>query len=205
MAGVGELYNGQAYIAALVGIHSALFSVEREQSHYKGPNMSNLAINMFNHAYGVGVSSKSKLFLEQRAEFMRQLVADLEAVVRKAARESSIPVVRLNGTSDIDWTIIKTDNGQNVFERFPSNYDLTFSKSETNETEALEALALGFNVAAVFAGKELPITYMDRLVVDGDAHDLRFLDVKGGAWVGLKAKGDAKRDKSGFVIQLKGA
>lgn len=165
---------------------------------------------------------KSKLFLEQRAEFMRQLVADLQAVERKAAREAAKPIVRLNGTSDVDWTIVRTDNGQNVFERFPNiqfydytkvlrrlkpdlptNYDITFSRSESNHYEALEALKRGFNVAAVFAGKELPIAFENRLVIDGDAHDLRFLDRKDGVWIGLKAKGDAKRDASGFVISTK--
>lgn len=165
---------------------------------------------------------KSKLFLQQRAEFMRQLVKDLEAVQRKAVRENAKPVVRLNGTSDIDWTLQRTDNGQNVFERFPGiqfydytkvlrrlvpnlppNYHLTFSRAETNHTGALEALRRGFNVAAVFAAKvDLPLEYEGRLVLDGDSHDLRFLDAKGGNWIGLKAKGDAKKDTSGFVLKL---
>ena len=36
-------------------------------------------------------------------------------------------------------------------------------------------------------------------VIDGDKDDLRFLDPKG-VVVGLKVKGKAKQDKSGFVI-----
>lgn len=165
---------------------------------------------------------KSKLFIEQRQEFMSQLVSDLQAVLRKALRESARPVVRLNGTSDVDWTAIKLPNGQNVFEAFPtiqfydytkvlkrlkpalpSNYHLTFSRAETNHVEAFEALRRGFNVAAVFAAKvDLPLEYEGRLVLDGDSHDLRFLDAKGGNWIGLKAKGDAKKDTSGFVLKL---
>lgn len=39
-----------------------------------------------------------------------------------------------------------------------------------------------------------------RLFVDGDRHDLRFLDPKGSI-VCLKAKGQAKNDTSGFVIR----
>jgi hypothetical protein len=35
--------------------------------------------------------------------------------------------------------------------------------------------------------------------VDGDKDDLRFLDPQG-VIVGLKAKGDAKHDDTGFVI-----
>jgi hypothetical protein len=37
--------------------------------------------------------------------------------------------------------------------------------------------------------------------VNGDLHDLRFLDPKGGNIVVLKAKGKARKDLSGFVIR----
>lgn len=171
--------------------------------------------------------NKTKRFFDDRTQFVADLVKDLEAVVRKAWRESKMPVVRLNGTSDVDWTTILTDDGQHVFNRFPMiqfydytkvtrrlikqlqvplpNYDLTFSKSESNQLEAEQALNLGFNVAAVFNVKDatgLPPTYMGRPVIDGDSHDLRFLDSKGRKVVGLKAKGDAKKDTSGFVVQV---
>lgn len=177
---------------------------------------------------------KTKLFHDKRKQFMQLLVADLEAVVRKAARDGMQAVVRLNGTSDIDWTIVKTDAGMSVFEQFPSiqfydytkvlrrlkqhklvrpaNYHLTFSKSETNDADVVQAIALGYNVATVFAVKDasgLPATYLNRPVIDGDSHDLRFLDaspVDGlGAFVGLKAKGPARRDNTGFVVLLNAA
>ena len=38
-------------------------------------------------------------------------------------------------------------------------------------------------------------------VVDGDKNDLRFLDPKG-VVVGLRAKGPARQDQSGFVIHV---
>jgi hypothetical protein len=59
-------------------------------------------------------------------------------------------------------------------------------------------LAKGGNVAAVFY-KQLPEHYSGYDVVDGDLSDLRFLDSKN-TIVGLKAKGKAKHDDSGFVI-----
>lgn len=174
---------------------------------------------------------KTQWFWNDRTDFLATLVKDLQAVVRKASRDGMRPVVRLNGTSDLDWTLFKTDNGQNVFERFPMiqfydytkvirrlqnqklnplpNYHLTFSKSESNDADSLKAIQLGFNVAAVFSIKDasqLPDSFQGRPVIDGDSHDLRFLDASPsdgqGAFVGLKAKGDAKKDKSGFVIQL---
>lgn len=82
----------------------------------------------------------------------------------------------------------------------PRNYHLTFSRSESNERIALEMLARGHNVAVVFAG-ELPAEWHGFPVIDGDAHDLRFLDPRN-CVIGLSPKGrKAKRDSSGFVVR----
>jgi hypothetical protein len=135
---------------------------------------------------------KTKRFHDDRQGFVADLVSDLEAVVRKAQRENMRPVVRLNGTSDVDWTAIKTDDGRNVFERFSMiqfydytkvltrlkkqrlnpipNYDLTFSKSESNDSDVSQAIDLGFNVATVFAVADasgLPLTFNGRPAFSG--------------------------------------
>lgn len=159
---------------------------------------------------------KSQLFLEQRNLFMNLLVKDIEAACRKAKRENKTPVIRLNGTSDINWASVRID-GKNLFELFPDvqfydytkvltrlktrypNYDLTFSKSESNDSEVAEALRLGYNVAIVF--DQIPLTYLGYETINGDDYDLRFLDSKGSKIVALKAKGDAKKDESGFVVK----
>lgn len=172
--------------------------------------------------------NKTKRFLNERESFMSDLCKDLDAVSRKAIKLGATPVVRLNGTSDIDWTSVKTSKGLNVFEQYPNiqfydytkvlrrlekqtlnplaNYSLTFSRSEDNHESCLKAIHLGFNVAAVFSSSELPSEFDSRPVIDGDSHDLRFLDSKPsdglGCFVGLKAKGDAKKDTSGFVIKI---
>ena len=57
---------------------------------------------------------------------------------------------------------------------------------------------MGGNIAAVFSA-ELPDTYGGIHVINGDESDLRYFD-PAGVIVGLKAKGDAKKDNSGFVI-----
>lgn len=80
----------------------------------------------------------------------------------------------------------------------PSNYHLTFSRSEANENEARDVLLAGGNVAAVF--ERLPITWSGKRVVSGDDHDLRFLDPPN-VVIGLSPKGSARRDASGFVIR----
>lgn len=95
----------------------------------------------------------------------------------------------------------------------PANYHLTFSRSETNERQCLDVLAAGGNVAVVFStatksGKRpaeaLPADWHGYRVVDGDKDDLRFLDPRG-VVVGLRAKGRAKHDTSGFVVQVAAA
>jgi hypothetical protein len=67
----------------------------------------------------------------------------------------------------------------------PSNYHLTFSRSEDNDKSAMGVLAQGYNVAMVF--NKLPETYNGYRVVNGDETDLRFLDEQG-VIVGLKYK-----------------
>jgi len=60
-----------------------------------------------------------------------------------------------------------------------------------------------YNKAVVFNLKKsepLPETFKGLEVIDGDTHDMRFLD-KPNKVVGLRAKGKAKVDDTGFVIQ----
>ena len=78
------------------------------------------------------------------------------------------------------------------------NYHLTFSNADGNINDVLGAKQAGLNIAVVFR-KELPSTYLGRKVINGDETDLRFLDEKN-VIVGLKAKGKAKKDTSGFVV-----
>ena len=87
----------------------------------------------------------------------------------------------------------------------PTNYHLTFSRSETNDIKAMELLNRGFNVAMVF--DKLPTTYKGFEVINADNDDLRFLD-KQNVVCGLKYKkmtGKGADNKiaftSGFVIE----
>jgi hypothetical protein len=82
----------------------------------------------------------------------------------------------------------------------PRNLDLTLSYSGANARACVDALLAGHNVAMVFHGG-LPASFAGFPVIDGDKHDLRHLDPKGGFIVGLSPKGrKAKRDTSGFVV-----
>ena len=167
---------------------------------------------------------KTKLFFEDRPEFMRQLVEDLEYLRRKSKKDKLPVCVRLNCYSDIQWEKIGFKEASNhwthVMEKFrefhfydyskiltratrrglPPNYHLTFSRSEVNKDHMFMFARdhKEANIAVVFSGP-LPETYLNRKVINGDVNDLRFLDPKG-VIVGLSAKGAGKKDQSGFIV-----
>jgi hypothetical protein len=128
----------------------------------------------------------------------------------------------LNVVSDYPWeekfpSLFQTHSGiqfydyTKIFQRakdfslgkFPPNYYLTFSRSESNWLSVREIISKKFpvNVAVVFSSEKFPTKWADRKVINGDETDLRFLDPRG-IIVGLKAKGRARSESSGFVIQL---
>jgi hypothetical protein len=76
---------------------------------------------------------------------------------------------------------------------------LIFSRSERNEEDCRTVLQAGGNVAVVFRRAPFPATWLGFPVIDGDQNDLRFRDPPG-VVVGLTAKGTAKRDYTGFVV-----
>lgn len=171
--------------------------------------------------------AKTHAFFADPKQFVEDLAENIEALKRKAAREGLEPCVRLNGTSDLPWENLGGQIGVCLMRRFPDvrfydytknpariraflagrlpeNYSLTFSRSECNGETALELAKAGANVAVVFdtpKGEALPAKWAGRAVIDGDLHDLRFLDGRGRI-VGLRAKGQAKKDESGFVVTV---
>jgi len=152
---------------------------------------------------------KTKMFFEARDEFMADLVKDINKAIQFADKRNLTPVFRLNGTSDLSWEKYDAAYGKNIFELFDyvqfydytkvlgrkvkhlKNYHLTFSAADGNDADVAEALLQGMSVATVF--DKIP-----EGVYSADEDDLRFLDPVG-IVLGLKAKGRAKKDMSGFV------
>lgn len=162
-------------------------------------------------------------FNRDQAGFMAALSDEIRAFVRKARARRLVPVVRLNGTSDIRWENVPCGQHANVFAAFPrvqfydytkipnrrvagiANYHLTFSYSHRPQYAPIVAKAVtnysaGVSFSVVFHGA-MPAYFLGRPVVNGDESDLRFLD-PAGVVIGLTAKGRAKRDASGFVVRL---
>jgi hypothetical protein len=161
-------------------------------------------------------TAKTVFYVKDRETFLATLKENVTAVIRKAKAKKMVPVIRLNGTSDIGWeryTVIQAFKTTRFYDytksfqrmvsfldgKLPSNYSLTFSRSETNENDCVSILKRGGNVAVVFRSKTLPTHWQGFPVINGDENDLRFLDPKG-VVVGLTAKGKAKSDTSGFVV-----
>jgi hypothetical protein len=167
--------------------------------------------------------AKAKRFMKERKAYLEDMKRAIQSAIRKAVSAVLRLCVRPNGSTDIAFEAIRDSEGMTLMERFPSvqftdytkslkralahargafpsNYHLTFSRSETNESDCLQVLQAGGNVAAVFANG-LPDTYLGFPVINGDDHDLRHLDPRG-VVVGLSPKGPAaRRDKSGFVVR----
>lgn len=159
---------------------------------------------------------KTKEFLNNRQEFVSTLEKEIDSKVKIAKKKLEKIAFRLNVLSDLPWYNIVdmekhsdisfydyTPNLKRMISflkgELPSNYHLTFSRKENNQAQCELVLAMGGNVAVVF--DKLPQTYLGKPVIDGDETDLRFLDPKG-VVVGLKAKGKAKKDTSGFVVKI---
>jgi hypothetical protein len=168
--------------------------------------------------------AKARRFMTDRKSYFVDVVRAIGSAKRKAAAEDLRLCVRLNGSTDIAFESIKAAGNDSLVAMFPEiqftdytksfkramahaagklprNLSLTFSRSETNDAQCLEVLRAGGNVAVVFSGK-FPKRWHGFRVIDGDQHDLRHLDPRG-VVVGLTPKGNkARRDTSGFVVQV---
>lgn len=148
--------------------------------------------------------------------FYAKLKSDILVLDSIAKHLGLKTAIRLNGTSDYDFGQDLEDFIKEQIQKGIKFYDYTkivprykkysksglihqtFSRSETNDKQALEILKDGGNVAYVFFGKELPEYYLGFRVINGDESDLRFLDDQlkehegEGLIIGLLAKGTVK-------------
>lgn len=157
---------------------------------------------------------KTRLFFEHKEFYMHWMIVEITRWQKKAKKDGMGFSVRLNGTSDIDYSKVLVD-GKNIFEIFNDvqfydytknparlnhnipNYQITFSYTGRNAAKSIDLLSKGNNVAVVFnvkSGKNLPQSYMGYNVVDGDLTDYRPDDNKG-VIIGLRFKEIADRQK----------
>jgi hypothetical protein len=158
--------------------------------------------------------NRTEFMLSDRPKFLAQVIAEINATAKRTNGELA---VRLNGTSDFKLVELSVATGQTIapnvvfydYTKIPTKagsrtlssghrYVVTLSRSETNERDVINHLYSGGVAAVVF--DKLPDFWNGFRVVDGDERDDLMLDVSGGVVLGLKAKGKAKKDKSGFVV-----
>lgn len=163
--------------------------------------------------------NKTNYFIYNKELFIKQLAKEIVRETAKAEKKKEKIAFRLNGTSDQDFIyLLKKYANLDILDLQPfavfydytkilgkvkkykdhPNYFLTFSRAEDNESAAIAALNDGANVSIVFSG-ELPNYWRGFPVIDGDTSDLVMIYNKN-VVLGLRAKGDAKKDKSGFVV-----
>jgi hypothetical protein len=167
-------------------------------------------------ASNIAKQARTDLLNERPDLFAALLVDEIARHKRRVERKGRRLVVRLNGTSDIPWEVLapnlfttfgdvqffdytKDGMGAQAASRttLPANYYLVRSAHERTPDHKLWDKSLG-NIVVVLKNPQRK-TFAGRRVIDGDAHDMRFLDKQGGYAVVVKAKGKAKNDTSGFA------
>lgn len=212
---------------ATTGIH---LLPDKEICKFKSLECFNLCLvtagrGVFNNVHKAR-HHKTIYFKTKKDEFMLQLLKELRAFKKYCRKRELIPVIRLNLTSDIDYSkiIIELENGKkgNIFDLFAEtqfydytkdfhkmtknthdpvkNYDLTFSFNGHNWKQCKVILNAGYNVAMVFKGKILPQSYKDAYSDNYKVIDGDLTDLRfldeKGVIVGLLAKGKAKNSKT---------
>lgn len=166
--------------------------------------------------------AKTEYYKHHQMAFMLSICADIWTMQRRADKLGLQLLVRPNGTSDILYENIDVIDGKNIFQLFPmvqfydytkhparnltnktaDNYDLTYSYSGLTPTKITHKGLLNphnSRVAVVFMRQsDIPSQFNGWNVIDGDNTDVRHIEPKA-VVVALYAKGQAKKDSTGFV------
>lgn len=140
-------------------------------------------------------------------EFFAVFYAEHFKHEKRAAKMGKRLVSRPNGTTDADWGRLLP---LSFFDRFKvSDYTKDYDRTSPHpnyyivkSAKETAPLPVGENVVVavkVKRGAPLPKRFEGRRVIDGDVHDLRFLDKQGGYAVLVRAKGIGMQDETGFV------
>jgi hypothetical protein len=171
-----------------------------------------------------------RLLIKNPALFFEVLSREIRALYKRAQRKGMTAVCRLNGTTDLDWTKITFD-GRTIFEHHALIRFYDYTKNPTiaqnYRNHGVHTTFSWYQKAPIAdlhglleRGVNIAIAYRDRVpaeqvigdrvvrVINGDEHDLRFLD-DSGVIVGLKYKNqtmhkdarevNARAHESGFI------
>ena len=156
--------------------------------------------------------NKAEFFHTDRSGFLDQLRRELLNFERVCDRSGERGAVRLNVLSDVAWERL------GIPQAFPRLLFVDYTKQAARLDNALDNYRLIFSysgrpqyrnqnrrafrtdapVAVVFRGG-LPRMFRGRPVIDGDRDDIANAFATGQI-VGLTAKGSARHDRGGFVV-----
>lgn len=152
---------------------------------------------------------RTQFLYDQPRLFFLLWFAECEAHDKRARDAGMRLVVRGNGTTDMR---LEDFMPSEYFVRFlNSDYTKHYDRASrphrnyhvVKSAKETVPMPVGENVVVpvfIKRGEPLPKRFEGRRVIDGDVHDLRFLDrPRTGAAVLVRAKGRAMRDTSGFV------
>lgn len=169
--------------------------------------------------YSKAKVERTDLYFSDSNLYYQKLTVEIAEQLHRAQKTGKYLALRLNGTSDIDFSPVWTNErfkdvqfneytkNHNLARKFLAlnkqgkhlNVHFTLSFSGKNEKECKEFLQEGGNVAVVFVGG-IPNTFWGFKVISGDTHDFRFKD-EPGTVVGLIAKSPmgTKKVKEEFI------
>jgi hypothetical protein len=187
-----------------------------------GIPMASYAGRAFTNNVQHGRYKRTRMLDTSPAAFVATLIRDVRLLADYARANGYDVAIRLDGTSDLaldlrfpelaaaiaDVGAVRYDYTKDAARALASangetstRYVYSLDKGAAREAAARRVLGAGGNVAVVFRvkrGRPLPAVWNGYDVVDGDVTDLRYLDPRGTV-VGLRAKGSAYHDATGFV------
>ena len=208
-------YGAPSWASLMNTCATATFGCATNCLNESGHGQRHMVHNGVHHVH-VARMTRTLIWFKYRDQFKARVQREIESLKRKAVKMDVPLAIRPNGTTDLRfeklwpelfasnpdvqfWDYTK-DMGRNV-DSIP-NYSLCYSVHEnTTDADIEQAFTNGLNCVVVGRLKRndtKPATYKGRPTVDGDKHDLRFLDPKG-HFVLLFAKGGAYDDTTGFV------
>ena len=158
---------------------------------------------------------KTLFMLQYPKEFETMLRKEIRKLIKRSEKLNLLLEIRLNGTSDVRWerefpeVVQEFQKFMYDYTKIPNRnignfptYDLTFSYSGVKEYQPFvqQAIDKGMRIAVVFKHKDrIPHKFLGLYCINGDDSDSTRSAPQGVVWA-LYAKGQAKNDASGFVV-----
>lgn len=167
---------------------------------------------------------KTTYYVLYRDAFILHLKREIDRIKKKLKTQGKRLALRLNGTTDVSWDSLIKVYPDVLFYDYSAvpkraikqsqyeNYHVTFSRKESNDSTCLNMLHNGINVAIPFQadiynsiGDTMVYQGETFKVVDGSAHDMRFLDPTDSKGYIIKLKEiktkKSKNDTDGFIVR----